>query len=164
LTALRRVATGSQGKRCPRSDWRVEFRRVQTIAARVVMNRDLFLAARRALGMNVMAVRDAASESVFSRQSDRTMLKPLRMDKSTRRRESKTTDLYAELSRALALGKVSLNSEPFCIRVQLTGHTISMSRTSCVIEGRGAGASSLILSNARKDSEVGRHVSCIANA
>jgi len=27
------------------------------------------------------------------------------------------------LSRALALGKVSLNSEPFCIRVQLTGHS-----------------------------------------
>jgi len=27
------------------------------------------------------------------------------------------------LSRALALGKVSLNSEPFCIRVQLTGYT-----------------------------------------
>jgi hypothetical protein len=26
------------------------------------------------------------------------------------------------LSRALALGKVSLNSEPFCIRVQLTGY------------------------------------------
>jgi hypothetical protein len=27
------------------------------------------------------------------------------------------------LSRALALGKVSLNSEPVCIRVQLTGHS-----------------------------------------
>ncbi|RLB45726.1 MAG: hypothetical protein DRH23_13865 [Deltaproteobacteria bacterium] len=27
------------------------------------------------------------------------------------------------LRRALALGKVSLNSEPFCIRVQLTGYT-----------------------------------------
>jgi len=27
------------------------------------------------------------------------------------------------LSRALALAKVSLNSEPFCIRVQLTGHS-----------------------------------------
>jgi hypothetical protein len=28
------------------------------------------------------------------------------------------------LWRALTLGKVSLNSEPFCIRVQLTGYTI----------------------------------------
>jgi tetratricopeptide (TPR) repeat protein len=35
------------------------------------------------------------------------MLKPLRMDKSARRRESKTTDLYAELSRALETGRLS---------------------------------------------------------
>jgi hypothetical protein len=30
------------------------------------------------------------------------------------------------LSRALALGKVSLNSEPFCIRVQLTGYIATL--------------------------------------
>ncbi len=35
------------------------------------------------------------------------MLKPLRMDKSARRRESKTTDLHAELSRALETGRLS---------------------------------------------------------
>lgn len=107
MTALRRVAVGSQGKWSPRSVWRVEFRPLLAVAGRVVMNRNLFLAAGRALGMNVKAVRDAACESLFSPLTDRTMVRPLRMDKSARRRESKTTDLYAELSRALEAGRLS---------------------------------------------------------